>query len=600
MRLMQNQDSAVKVPQPVPGETVDLTGDSPQQPSSRQDEEESFSLIRSFAQGLADGKRAEKLLSPDQLARLRDTAKNLVPRTLREAVDCMEVMGFGRYFYRPAVRILNVKNASDLRQVILREIIASKIVQRQCTLATLIDCVNEFDLENPPLATAEHARIRNLPITVVRGRKYGLPQNKLYWQGGDLPLYDPSGQIVPGQPPLPGESAVPVTPVDASHMTAVPTTPMGAGELNDTESANNDEETEPVGVDEESEGSTMLEQPDFQPVEYCRLLHVLAEKTLAKHLAQLVDPELKVRPWSEHVAPLFNDANFSPQPVNCFPGGVTLEDIRGLSPKLIQARDGETLQQRFAEFALLYRAAVRSYVQWGNEELDSFSDYCQGHRHIAYAFCLLEKYPDLDKLTLKVAGRQTNGSKGIGLSANHAKGSKKRKGGTSGEETDDELANGSLTPVAKRARAAMLQDTERAELSRIIAGGIPGEVGGADTTSGGRGLTKSEAIQEMEKAERDRAIYDTVASGKSTEGILDVLRMFGGTYRSPVYEEIERLAREKAITETNEANVKYTASLIAAMREANNSLSEARNRDQRKIIEDVLEILQSKLQKQTV
>lgn len=539
---------------------------------------------------MSSGQKLQHLLSPTELTRLRDVAERHHPRTVREAVDVIDLLGFTQAMYRRAIKLLNVLNAADLKNVLMREILASKMVQRTISLKVLFECMHGLDLDNPALATSDHSRVRNLPSTGVKGRKFHLPANRLYWLDGDVPLYTDDGRIVPGAPPLddknqrvavnlpdPQGHAI-VTETTKPHVNAM-AVEMNHVNENDNENENeNQVNLQEPDADADRELYTI---PDFEDSEYCRLLHALADRKMASHLSGLMDATKCDNIWRTKVALIFNDTRFQPSPVRSLSGGVSKTDIADLRPVFVRERDGETLQNKFAEFKSLYRAAVRSYVQFGNDDTDTFSDFCQGRKYVMYAFCLLENYPKLEPITLKSLSNEKGGTP----SGQSSHVTQKRSAPEEAEFEHDVPDS----PVPKRVKAALLQGAERAELSKIIKGGEPGEVvadhGMAGiTTAPVEGLTKSEVVQQVERAEREKENMEHLMASRFIDGRSERQgpSLLISQPRSAALEEIESYARERAMIETRNARVNYTSSLLVAIREVNLAIKEASRDNQEK------------------
>lgn len=549
--------------------------------------------MRTYVDLTEKGIKQHELLSREDIQRLENIAKNHLPTSMREAVDALQIIILNKRSVRHALKTLNVKTPSEVRVAVGREIIAAKMVQRQLCLATIIDCADEFDIKNPSLANEQHHRLRRLPETVARGpyKRKGAP-DRIHWISGDVPMYDERELVVPGMPPLENVLAqmankqqqeqdafnVPVAePQQVEQTPSIPTDRI-ADETHDENS-------------EESE-----EAPEFEDGEYCRLLHALADKSLAPYLNQLLDPQLKEKPWVEHVAPLFNNRKFRPVPIKAVAHGVRLSDIRGLSPRYMCERDGETLQQKFAEFRSLYRAAVRSYLEWGNDDTSSFADFSQAKQYITYAFCLLENYPQLEPLTLKAAETQREEAESAAKPTSAAA-SAKRSIASVDLEGDEEMGDLHPSPTAKRAKAAMLGDRERDELLKIIGGDIPEEIRNVSGDQAGFTvpLTKSEEIRMKEREEKDRAMFDAIAKsgGLGSEGLMwNLLR---SAPSSGKFREIEDKLIEKIVTEAEEAQDRYIITLLNGLRDAQNMMAEAQTSEEKAVFQRVKDTMYSTL-----
>lgn len=549
-------------------------------------------LLRNYVDLIEKGIKHHELLAREDIPRLETIAKNHLPTSVREALDVLQIVVLNKRSVRNALKTLNVKTLSELRIAVGREVIATKMVQRQLCLATIIDCADDFDIKNPSLANEQHHRLRRLPASVVRGpyKRKGAP-DRIHWISGDMPVYDERERVVPAMPPLEKVLAH----ISSQQQQEQDTANVSAAEPQQAEQPPVDpiDRAADETHDENSEESE--DSPEFEDGEYCRLLHALADKSLAPYLNQLLDAQLKEKPWVEHVAPLFNSRKFRPVPIKSVAHGVQLSDIKGLSPRLICERDGETLQQKFAEFRSLYRAAVRSYLEWGNDDTHSFADFSQSKRYITYAFCLLENYPQLEPLTLKAAETQ----KEVEPTAKPTSATASAKRGIASIDVDGDEEMGDLhpSPTAKRAKAAMLGDRERDELLKIIGGDIPEEIRNAsgDQTGFTVPLTKSEEIRMKEREEKDKAMFDAIAKsgGLGSEGLMwSLLRLAPSSGK---FREIEDKLIEKVATEAEEAQDRYIITLLNGLRDARSMMAEAQTSEEKAVFKRVSDTMYSTL-----
>ncbi|CAN8076000.1 unnamed protein product [Agarophyton chilense] len=524
--------------------------------------------IKNYREYTSNGYKPSDLMSKEEEIRLEDIAKNHVPRTLREAIDAIEIVQMPKKIMLDALQTLNVK-VGDLKIVYCREILASKLVQRQLCVSTVLDCIDDFDMMNPSLANERHHRLRRLPETVARGpEKKKKDEECIYWISGDIPLYDKNGNIIPGMPSL--EEVLARLEQEKSQLESTQNDPVPEKSTEKVEENPPPFELVNVAAEETHDDNSEVsdDTPPFEDGEYCRLLHVLADKRVAPVLSELRNSQLREKPWASYVAPVFNDKRFRPVPIRAVSGGVKRRDIVGLYPRFICERDGEYLQQKFAEFRSLYRAAVRGYVQWGDDQSHTFADFCQSKRYIMYAFCLLENFPQLEPLTLRPEETKAEARK-------RTRNASKRPVTMVDLEVEDDLAETQTTPVAKRAKAAMLGDKERDELKKIIEGGVPEDLGSTFPGPGGQlglnpPMTKSEEIQLREREEKDKAMYDAIAQsgGVDSGGLLwCLLRSAPGSAK---FTEIEDRLREKILTELRHAQDLHLVSLLTGLREAHN------------------------------
>lgn len=490
------------------------------------------------------------VVTPSQLHTLRNQARFHVPDSTADGVAILDLFGVGKAACRLFTKSLNISGASDFKIIVSRHVIACKMVQRRLCFQCIEDVANKRD--RGEAINAQHIRIRDLPQTAVKFLKSGAGKDRVHWTSGDIPSYDEEGEIIPSDPPL--------------HPDLGPLQP--STNMADAETLT-----------------------DFEAEEYCRLLHVLADPSLSSHLQELRISQADHRPWVQYVAPLFNDPRFQPAPVKSLSGGVSKNDIKGLLPLFLQARDGEMLCNRFAEFKTLYRAAVRSYVSWGDDDQDTFSDYCQGMTYVMYAFCLLENYPELEPLTLQAPESETPAEE-EDADEDPEEPQEDQRGTKRTVEATDLDEDAASMPVPKRVRAAMLQDNERTELKKIIEGGDPSE-GGVE-----HGLTKSEVIQQMEREEKEKEKLENMVAGKVLNHLDDdyATSVLISRPRSAAKEEIEMYAREKAIAEARVAKQRYTTSVLQSIRETQQILDSFKGTaERRRIHVDMLNDLYTKL-----
>lgn len=84
-----------------------------------------------------------------------------------------------------------------------------------------------------------------------------------------------------------------------------------------------------------------LRKPNFEAVQFCRIFHVLVDSRRTIASTRLMDSRARdetyselVDPWTDHIAPVFNDESFQPQPVNISAGRVTKSGRMSINPAM--------------------------------------------------------------------------------------------------------------------------------------------------------------------------------------------------------------------------------------------------------------------------
>lgn len=162
-------------------------------------------------------------------------------------------------------------------------------------------------------------------------------------------------------------------------------------------------------------------EPGFEASEYCRLLHVLPDARMTTARTQLTIPKSReeldtehVDPWTDHIAPIFNDSMFKPDPVFTLSGGVTRSDIAAIDPvRRPYVRIAGVLSRKFVEFKSLYGNCLARYEASGHNEPDFFVRFSDARSHFMHAFCFLKLNPVLEPLARRTLPRESQREEGV-------------------------------------------------------------------------------------------------------------------------------------------------------------------------------------------
>ena len=93
-------------------------------------------------------------------------------------------------------------------------------------------------------------------------------------------------------------------------------------------------------------------------------------------------------PWTDAIAPLFNDVLFRPHPISSLAGGVTRDDIASIDPSnRVHERPAGVLKRKSGEFKSMYGTSLAKYESSGQGDPDSFVHFSNAKSYIMYAFC---------------------------------------------------------------------------------------------------------------------------------------------------------------------------------------------------------------------
>jgi len=239
-----------------------------------------------------------------------------VPTSLERATELLRLALLDNHSCKSILKALKVTGISNAKIGTKKKVIAAKMVQRKSSIHSALDFVNV--LEDP-----EHGRtsvshpLQLLRATFVKTSKSSDGAESIIWNRGDIPIFD-NGDVLVREPVI--EQELPET-VDAN---------LRAGAQPPTR------------------------EPDFGASEFCCILHVLADTRITAARAQLMEPRTReeldgepCEPWTDNIAPLFNDVSFKPQALSLFSGGVTRYDIASINPALRPyEREGGILKRK--------------------------------------------------------------------------------------------------------------------------------------------------------------------------------------------------------------------------------------------------------------
>jgi len=273
------------------------------------------------------------------------------------------------------LKALKISGASNAKVVTKRNIVATKMVQRLFSVEMALSVVDNCEGRLLPIpTTAQH--LISIPPTVLKTKKSTQGIENIIWQRGDVPVFE-NGEVVPGLPTL---------------------------------------------QNERNEAPTTTREPEFTGGEYCRLLHVLADSRMTTARAQLMEPRTRpeldgepIDPWTDNIAPLFNDTTFQPRAVSVLAGGVTRADIISLDPSVrAYERDGGVLKRKFGSFKSVYGTCLSKYEASGQGDPEGFVYFTNGKSYLMYAYCFLQTHSILQPLATRALQTDAQREEGVG------------------------------------------------------------------------------------------------------------------------------------------------------------------------------------------
>lgn len=251
------------------------------------------------------------------------------------------------------------------------------MVQHELSLKSIL--YFDKDLTEEPGTAAsvsqEHVRIRNIKAVTVKVTKarFESEEDTIEWKSGDVPRFNSDGGIV-------------------------------------------------LASSETPYADQPIRQPPFQASEYCRLLHIFKDSRMTSVVEQIrrqftrqeLDAE-RGDPWTDQIAPLFNDLSFKSQKVAVFIGGVCRSDTENLDPAARpHVREGGFLSSKFSDFRAEYTTTLSRYTNTGQGDPDGFRNFASGRTYIMYGFCLVNGDPILESLTTKEVEEDAQRECGVG------------------------------------------------------------------------------------------------------------------------------------------------------------------------------------------
>lgn len=111
-------------------------------------------------------------------------------------------------------------------------------------------------------------------------------------------------------------------------------------------------------------------------------------KPLMEPRTRMEPDEDFVNPWTEQIAPLFNDKNYHPEALEQLLGGVTRADTACMYPEQrLFERDSGVLKRNLAAFKSEYETCLSHYEASGTLYRGSLVGFARGHTHLTCAFC---------------------------------------------------------------------------------------------------------------------------------------------------------------------------------------------------------------------
>lgn len=120
-------------------------------------------------------------------------------------------------------------------------------------------------------------------------------------------------------------------------------------------------------------------------------------------------------PWTEQLAPLFNDIAFKPPKVCTVAGGVCWSDIAELDPtNRPHERDAGYLSSKWNDLKAQISIVNARFTNTGQGDPDKFREFSQGRTYIMYAFCFFQHHPLLESLASKEVEIDAQRETGVG------------------------------------------------------------------------------------------------------------------------------------------------------------------------------------------
>lgn len=349
--------------------------------------------------------------TPQELDELRQMSWHRIPLHVQQAFDSFEMVALTRTDITTALTTLNVKSHTILRIDLQRRILAIKLVQRQLSLLAVIQCRRNIDKANPHIVNEQHHRIRSLPPTSVWKSPMMRPegtQKEIPWSTGDIPVFDPDGNVIPGQPSLVSQApAVPSLspppprprPIPRKRSIRQSRIEPRAVQHDDSETSYEDLSVEavPFGTLSRPRSSPnfvrgISEDISFDDSEFCRLLHVMAESQAQRIRRLLLTGSAGIEPFIE-ASRIYNDVSYRPERVPLVEDVVSPSDVAFVRPEVFRlTRSPRELANMYDTFRSRYSAAIDLFNHDRSRWLNELKE---GRAAIAYAFCLIHLSADL-------------------------------------------------------------------------------------------------------------------------------------------------------------------------------------------------------------
>jgi hypothetical protein len=295
--------------------------------------------------------------------------------------------------------------AARMRQhsILLRCLEDAEIARDMLAAAMANDYGDDIVVESPTqMQTDALAKLQTLPKVFARAEKSPTPGDcdlLLVWWKGDIPVMSADG-------------------------TDVMACDSGGSSR---------EEMMSVGVG-------AVRERAFTASDHARLMHVLCDARMTRARQLIMRPRDKddldrapVCPWSDHVAPFFNDINFRPVAIEKFVDGICRDDLNAIDPSgLSVERTGGLLRRKWGELKSEYTIRVSQFEASGQGDSQDYSKFAGGNTYVMYLHCMVTEYALFESLAMRLLPADTRLESGISLDGNahigssrHARGRKR-------------------------------------------------------------------------------------------------------------------------------------------------------------------------------
>jgi hypothetical protein len=159
-----------------------------------------------------------------------------------------------------------------------------------------------------------------------------------------------------------------------------------------------------------SGGAGVVRERAFTACDYARLMHVLCDARMTRARQLIMRPKDKddldrapVCPWSDHVAPLYNDINFQPEAIDKFVDGICRDDLNAIDPSGLNIeRTGGLLRRKWGELKSEYTIRVSQFEASGQGDSQDFPNFAAGNSYVMYLHCMVAEYTLFESLATRL------------------------------------------------------------------------------------------------------------------------------------------------------------------------------------------------------